>query len=290
MLCPNPKEVTDFFCKSIEDLKNEDKKVFIKRSKLIQLVLESYIKCGYFWNTSCELNFKISCDIHDKRKQFTVLLGGTSGSGKSTSSSLLSNRLGIRSVVSTDTIRQVLRSVVSKEKSPILWSSTYNAFEVIPEYYQSNLKFKEYESFMELNEKEKILKGYELQSEMLFDNLEALITKYENQKESLIIEGVHLSISNIHRLMVKHSPCFPFILYVKNEEIHKERFASRAEGSMDPLINKYVKYFSNIRLIDNFLVSSADNFQISTIDNSNIEETIQFIHSKIVYSLFQHST
>ena len=54
-----------------------------------------------------------------------MLLAGTSGTGKSTLSSLLGSRLGISTVLSTDTIRHVMRNFVAKEDDPIIFASTY---------------------------------------------------------------------------------------------------------------------------------------------------------------------
>jgi 2-phosphoglycerate kinase len=56
-----------------------------------------------------------------------VLLGGTSGTGKSTVSSLLASRFGISTVLSTDSIRHILRNFMSTEESPVLFASTYEA-------------------------------------------------------------------------------------------------------------------------------------------------------------------
>lgn len=39
--------------------------------------------------------------------------------------SLLGSRLGISTVISTDTIRHVMRNFVAKEDDPIIFASTY---------------------------------------------------------------------------------------------------------------------------------------------------------------------
>lgn len=54
-----------------------------------------------------------------------MLLAGTSGTGKSTLASLLGSRLGISTVLSTDTIRHVMRNFLTKEENAILFASTY---------------------------------------------------------------------------------------------------------------------------------------------------------------------
>ena len=45
-------------------------------------------------------------------KTLIILLGGTSGSGKSTHASLLSARLGIQTMLSTDSVRHFLRNFI----------------------------------------------------------------------------------------------------------------------------------------------------------------------------------
>ena len=54
-------------------------------------------------------------------------MGGTSGTGKSTLASLLASRLGISTVLSTDSIRHIMRNFLSKDKLSVLFASTYEA-------------------------------------------------------------------------------------------------------------------------------------------------------------------
>jgi len=67
-----------------------------------------------------KLNFVV-----ESKRNILVLLAGTSGTGKSTLSSLLGSRLGISTVLSTDTIRHVMRNFVAKDDDPIIFASTY---------------------------------------------------------------------------------------------------------------------------------------------------------------------
>ena len=54
-----------------------------------------------------------------------ILLAGTSGTGKSTLASLLASKMGITTVVSTDSVRHMLRSFTTEAEDPVLWASTY---------------------------------------------------------------------------------------------------------------------------------------------------------------------
>ena len=98
-------------------------------------------------------DFEIALDIIEQNRSIIVLLGGTSGSGKSTVASLLASRLGISTVLSTDSIRHIMRNFMSTEECPVLFASTYEA--------GKKLIFTEDQN---LSEKAKVLAGYHEQS------------------------------------------------------------------------------------------------------------------------------
>ena len=108
-------------------------------------------------------DFEIALDIIEQNRSIIVLLGGTSGSGKSTVASLLASRLGISTVLSTDSIRHIMRNFMSVEECPILFASTYEA--------GKKLRLKEDE---DLSEKKKVLAGYQEQSVIVQRRLAAV--------------------------------------------------------------------------------------------------------------------
>jgi 2-phosphoglycerate kinase len=65
--------------------------------------------------------------IQERRESVTVLLCGTSGTGKSTLASLLAARLGCSAILSTDSVRHMLRGFAPQAEAPLLWVSTYQA-------------------------------------------------------------------------------------------------------------------------------------------------------------------
>jgi 2-phosphoglycerate kinase len=69
----------------------------------------------------------------ESKRNILILLAGTSGTGKSTLASLLGSRLGISTVLSTDTIRHVMRNFVAKEDDPIIFASTYETASFVAE-------------------------------------------------------------------------------------------------------------------------------------------------------------
>ena len=89
-------------------------------------MIQELANYGYARPTQLE-ELRLACSVWEKRRAVTILLCGTSGCGKSTLASLLGSRLGITTVVSTDTLRHVMRSFVDTETNPLLWDSTYSA-------------------------------------------------------------------------------------------------------------------------------------------------------------------
>lgn len=131
------------------------------------------------------------------------------------------SRLGITTVVSTDSIRHMMRSFVDEKQNPLLWSSTYHAGEHLDPVAVAKAKAKKKanksavvsttlakdfnptivtsaENFTTadlLSPKQMAIEGFKAQSEMVIDSLDRLITAWEERKESVVVEGVHLSLN-----------------------------------------------------------------------------------------------
>lgn len=73
--------------------------------------------------------------------------------------------------------------------------------------------------------------GYMGQSEMVVERLEALVEGYEQRNESVVVEGVHLSLDMVVNMMERHPSIIPFLVSIAKEEKHKERFAVRPSPS-----------------------------------------------------------
>jgi hypothetical protein len=110
--------------------------VSLPRSEFQRLVLDCLAPHHQGLST---LDVRMACALQERRQSITLLLCGTSGSGKSTLASLLAARLGITAVVSTDSIRNMLRGFTSKEEHPLLCVSTYQAASIFASNGGSNV-------------------------------------------------------------------------------------------------------------------------------------------------------
>lgn len=177
-----------------------------------------------------------------QQKHLMILLGGTSGSGKSTVATLLSARLGIPTVLSTDSLRHLLRNFRSKEEEPALFTSTYECAKLTPPSACEGGPS---------DERKRLIKGYKRQCEAVQDYVLKVLAAYSARQESVIVEGVHLT-GILMKVAMKQFPrsCLPFLLNIAKSEKHLNRFAVRSKlMTTDPTNNKYAKHFAEIRHI-----------------------------------------
>ncbi|KAE9600591.1 putative P-loop containing nucleoside triphosphate hydrolase [Lupinus albus] len=317
----------DYGSKSIPfELYKRRTTVFVPRETFLDIVCDALAEYKYL-GPNQRADLMLACRIRERKESVTVLLCGTSGCGKSTLSALLFNnfsiisslqgsRLGITTVVSTDSIRHMMRSFVTEKENPLLWASTYHAGECLDPVAVADAKARRKAKKLAgmshslpkdevteghnsrksdiwpleggsgttdlPNAKLMAVEGFKAQSEMVIDSLDRLITSWEEQKESVVVEGVHLSLNFVMELMQKHPSVIPFMIYITNEDKHMERFAVRAKYmTLDPAKNKYVKYIRNIRTIQDYLCKRADKHLVPKINNTNVDKSVAAIHATV---------
>lgn len=230
------------------------------------------------------LDLQVAKEITQRNQSFVVLLGGTSGTGKSTLASLLAARLRLTTVLPTDSVRHILRAFTSRDECPCAFVSTYQAGDALSADDVAALSVAT-DGVMSANRlhKRKVLRGYKLQSELVLEKLDQVLTMFERRRQSLVVEGVHLNTDQMLELVRRHPNCVPFVIYISNELKHRERFAVRARHmTIDPQANKYIQYFDNIRIIQRHLCKHADKYLIPKIDNTNVDRSIATIQSTLI--------
>ena len=162
--------------------------------------------------------FNLAVDIQEQNINTIILLGGASGTGKSSISSALASHLGLPEVLSTDSIRHILRNFINKSDAPVLFVSTYETHLAVPDSEldpQINTASKIL--------KYKLIKGYLQQSEIVQSKLEYIIDDYILKKQSLVIEGVHLTSEFMFRIWQKYhkqSIILPFLVVINKSNVH----------------------------------------------------------------------
>ena len=193
-----------------------------------------------------------------------VLIGGASGVGTSSIAFEVANRLGIRNMISTDMIREVMRKIVSKELLPTIYESSYTAYRSLripppPEF-------------------DEVLIGFRDHVDTVSIGVEAVIERSLKEGISIVIEGVHIVPGFISEDLVKKHNVNMFVLTLQDEEIHKGRFYSRCRQmwARRPL-KRYMNYFGAIRRTLKYFESQANKHHIPVIENIDVTTTIDSI-------------
>lgn len=180
------------------------------------------------------------------RRPKLLLLAGVNGVGKSTLSMQIAEFLEIKRVVSTDSIREVLRSNIDTVESPELHRSTFS----VGKY---NHPISDWEDCCNV-----VKKG-----------INSIIDKSRREGLDLIIEGVHLKPDNqiIRTWEEEGGVAIGVILYVHNKENHKQMIISREKDTWRNA-ERYLSSFDKIRSIQTGILDVGKPLNWKTIDLS----------------------
>ena len=191
-----------------------------------------------------------------------ILISGTTGIGKSTVALTLAHRLDFRSMIGTDSIREIMRKVLSSDLIPELHQSSYEAGKFSKHYRSSRFN--------------STILGYSEQVKIVTVGVEALIKRALYEGHNMIIEGVHLSPEFLSNDILEH-PNIVFVMLNLSDEIqHKNRFSLRAYNvSMRRPVDKYYDNFEQIRIIQEYLKEQAKIVEVPIVENINRDDTVK---------------
>jgi 2-phosphoglycerate kinase len=193
-----------------------------------------------------------------------ILIGGTTGVGKSTLATQLANRLGIVRVISTDSIRQVMRTFFSKALMPEIHYSSFDAGGAVRIPVGSNLN--------------PHLVGFVEQVEMVTVGVSALVDRAVSESVGTVVEGVHVVPGYFPLSGGERAVVLPMIVAVREAELHRSHFLVREqETGGQRAVQRYLANFDAIRRIQEFLLSQAAAERTLVIENESIDDTVGMV-------------
>ena len=206
--------------------------------------------------------------LRTSKKPLIILIGGASGVGTSSMAFELANRLRLKNLISTDMIREVMRKIVSKELSPVIHKSSFDAYESIR---TPSIRI------------DSVIEGYISHVDVVNVGIEAIIERSVKEGISTIIEGVHIVPGFIKDELIEDNNIIMFTLTVEDEEAHKQRFYSRCRQPwVKRSLERYMENFGTIRKTQTFLVKQAEIHNTPVINNEDINETIDIMIEDIL--------
>jgi 2-phosphoglycerate kinase len=189
-----------------------------------------------------------------------VLVGGATGTGKSTVATEVAHRLGITRVTSTDVVRQTMRAFFSSEFMPSIHYSSFEAGSAVPASDDPD--------------SDPVLLGFLEQTRNVLVGVRAVLARALEEGYSLALEGVHLVPGTIPP--VEAAVFCQVLLAIEDEEEHASHFWTR-EGEGFRSFDKYLRALPDIRRVQDYLVARAAKAQVPVIENANIDATVDHV-------------
>jgi 2-phosphoglycerate kinase len=173
-----------------------------------------------------------------------VLIGGTTGVGKSTLATMLAARLGVNRVIATDVIRQVLRAFFTREAMPTVHHSAFEAGGIA---------------------------GYREQAEHVGTGIAAIVERAANEAKPVVVEGVHVVPGGVHPRVRERCVLVEALVVVQDPELHRAHFSLRP-GTRPA--ERYLAGFEDIRRLQDHLWERARSEGVAILDNENVDGTL----------------
>jgi 2-phosphoglycerate kinase len=189
-----------------------------------------------------------------------LLVGGATGTGKSTLATEAAHRLGITRVTSTDFIRQTMRAFFSREFMPSVHYSSFEA-ELALTHADEDVA-------------DATLLGFLDQTRNVLVGVEAAIDRSLTEGWSIVLEGVHI-VPGLIRADRDDALVVQCVVAITDEDAHRSHFWVRdaATEGLRPL-EKYLDGMPEIRMIQDVLLDRAQRFDVPVIENTSFDEAI----------------
>jgi 2-phosphoglycerate kinase len=199
-------------------------------------------------------------DLYDLDLPVIVLVGGATGTGKSTVATDVAYRLGITRVTSTDFVRQTMRAFFSQEFMPAIHHSSFEAGRATADD--------------DAEGSEAVLDGFLEQTRDVLVGVQAAIDRALEEGWSMVLEGVHLVPGMLPR-EIKGALVVQCVLAINDAEAHASHFWIRDTDSegVRPY-EKYLDAFDDIRLVQAYILGRARKNEVPVIENGNMEDAI----------------
>ena len=123
-------KITDKAYKHFFKTKEDDAEILIDKNDFSEYLNSIHLKNKLEVIRRLRTYFYAIIKLRNKQQGLIILIGGASGSGKSSLTSLLAGRLHLKEM-SSDNIRHIMRNFISKQESPFIFSSTYDSYHLI---------------------------------------------------------------------------------------------------------------------------------------------------------------
>jgi 2-phosphoglycerate kinase len=215
--------------------------------------------------------------LAEQERPIIIVIGGATGVGKSTLATQLAHRLGIVRIISTDSIRQVMRVFFSRQLMPEVHYSSFDAGKAIRMAVGKNVSVQ--------------LIGFAEQVEMVSVGVGAIVERAISEGTAMVVEGVHVVPGLFPATTTGWGQALllPMVMAVRDPELHRSHFLVRErETDGRRPFERYVRNFESIRRIQDFILERAAEEGTLVIDNVSIDDSVGLVVDAL-YELIEES-
>ena len=193
------------------------------------------------------------------RQPVVLLFGGSSGAGKTSVGSEIAHLLGIDRVVTTDSIREIMRMMFSRDLLPTLHYSSFEAWKGWPGEMSP----------------ESVIGAFVEQCNRVNVGVTALVDRAAEEGHNLVIEGVHLvpGLLNYERLQSR-AHCVHVVLANLDPEAYVGRFPGRASRQQKRKAGRYIENMDAILQIQDYFLEMADDHEVPAVENDDLDRCV----------------
>jgi len=198
---------------------------------------------------------------HSSDRPVVVLIGGATGAGKSSLSAEVAHRLDILRIVSTDSLRQIMRIMFSPDLLPVVHSSSYAAWKEL--------------DYPFIDKSDPVIGAFKEQVERVIVCIRAMIDRAIEENMHMIIDGVHVVPGFINLKAYKDKAyIIQMVIVVLDKDSYRQRFVIRQDTASRRLFKKYLENFDSIYRIQNYIIEMAERYNCPILNNMDFEKTV----------------
>ena len=200
-----------------------------------------------------------------------LLLGGAAGVGKTSLGLEVAHRLGIGRVLSSDSVRQIMRIMLSPELSPAIHGSSYDAYKLFSPDALGD---------------DPVIEAFRAQTSTVAVGVRASMDRAVAENTSLVLDGVAIVPGIIDPAAYADLADVIFLVVATlDSEVYRGRFAARAEGQSQRAAHRYLDNLGAILRIQEYFLEAAERHHVPIVDNVSFDRAVVQIIRYVTESL-----
>jgi 2-phosphoglycerate kinase len=201
--------------------------------------------------------------------------GGAPGAGKTSLALEVAHRLGIGRVLSSDSIRQIMRIMLSPELAPAIHGSAFDAHTRLPAGTLGP---------------DPVIEGFRAQTATVSVGIRASMDRAVAENASTVLDGVSIVPGLIDLDAYEELADVIFLMVAAlDTEAFADRFASRAKGQTRRAAHRYVENLDAILRIQDYCLEAADRHGVPIVDNDSFDRAVLLIIRHVTETLRKRS-